>query len=185
MGHSPVGVRVPPSAPFISTSMDQMQTQKRIGIYAGSFDPISNGHLDIIGRAAKVVDTLVVAVANNTSKKALFTYEEKRQLLLETTAGIPNVEVELFEGLLVNHALKRGANLLVRGIRTVSDFEYEFKMALTNRQMEPQIETIFLMSDGAYAHLASSLIKEIASMGGSIAGMVPSCVERAILNKFA
>ena len=160
-----------------------MASRNHIGIYAGSFDPLTLGHLDVIARAARIVDELIIAVARNTSKSALFTPEEKLALLRETTHEIPNLSVEYFDGLLVSHARARGARALVRGIRTVTDFEYEFPMALTNRQMAPEIETLFLMTDGAYAHLSSSLIKEIVRMGGSVKGMVPEQVEAALIAK--
>lgn len=155
-----------------------------IGIYAGSFDPPTLGHIDILKRASRHFDRLVVCVARNTSKQALFSADEKMALLQSITAGMENVEIEQFEGLLVTHAKARGASALVRGIRTFSDFEYEFRMALTNRQLEPTLETVFLMTDGAYAHQSSSLIKEIAMMGGDISAMVPEAVRIAVQAKY-
>ena len=158
---------------------------ENLGIYAGSFDPITLGHVDIIERSSKLFDELVVTVARNTSKHALFSGDEKIELISQVLAHLPNVSVEFFSGLLVGHAKERGARALVRGIRTVSDFEYEFKMALTNRQMDEDIETIFLMTEGKYAHISSSLIKEIVQMDGDVTGMVPPIIKTALEKKLA
>lgn len=157
----------------------------RTGIYAGSFDPLTHGHLDVIRRAARLFDHLIIAVARNPSKTALFTPEEKLEQIKAASRDLEHVTCEYFDGLLVEYAVNRGAVALVRGIRTVSDFEYEFPMTLTNRQLEPLLETVFLMTDNAYAHLSSSLIKEIARMGGDISEMVPAPVLAALKTKFS
>lgn len=145
----------------------------RIAVYPGSFDPPTNGHLDVIRRAGKLAGTLYVAVATNTSKEPLFTADERVELLEQITAGIPHVKVDRFDGLLVDYAKKMGASAIFRGLRAVSDFEYEFQMALTNRQLNSEIETLFLMPSQEYSYLSSNMIKEVARLGGNLSPFVP------------
>jgi pantetheine-phosphate adenylyltransferase len=148
-----------------------------IGIYPGSFDPITNGHLDLIARGSRLVDRLVVAVLHNERKQALFTVEERMEMLCRTIEHIPNVEVDCFHGLLVDYAASKQATLLLRGIRAVSDYEYELQMALMNRRLRPQIETVFLMAGEAYSFLSSQVVKEVIRFGGDVSGLVPPLVE--------
>jgi pantetheine-phosphate adenylyltransferase len=145
-------------------------------IYPGSFDPVTNGHLDLIARGAKIFDHLVVAVLRNSSKNALFTVEERVEMLTEGVAGFGNVSVAAFDGLLVDFAREQQAHAVVRGIRAISDYEYEFQMALMNRRLSPDLETIFLMPDGKYSFLSSRLVKEVFQLGGSVEGLVPPFV---------
>ncbi len=148
----------------------------KVAVYPGSFDPITNGHLDIIKRAASLFDKVYVAVISNPGKQPYFPLEERIQMLKEATKGIKNVKIDFFEGLLVDYAQKIKANSIVRGLRAVSDFDYEFQMALTNRQMNSEIETVFLMTDYKYSYLSSSIVKQIAHLKGDIAGLVPKNV---------
>jgi len=152
-------------------------------IYAGSFDPITRGHEDLIRRSCEFVDHLVVAVAVNSSKKALFTTEERVQLIRAVTSDNKCVEATQFEGLLVDFAKKVGAKFNIRGLRAVSDFEYEFQMALMNRHLEPTLETVFMMPAEQYTYLSSRLIKEVFSLGGEVRGLVPSTVEQWMRRK--
>jgi pantetheine-phosphate adenylyltransferase len=145
-------------------------------IYPGSFDPVTNGHLDLIARGAKIFDHLVVAVLRNSSKNALFTVEERVEMLTEGVAGFGNVSVAAFDGLLVDFAGEQQAHAVMRGIRAISDYEYEFQMALMNRRLAPELETIFLMPDGKYSFLSSRLVKEVFQLGGSVEGLVPPFV---------
>lgn len=156
----------------------------RTGIYPGSFDPITNGHLDVIKRASLLVDRLVVAIAKNPRKVSLFSIDERLAMIGEAVKPFGNVEAGHFDGLLVDYAKKQNASILVKGLRAVSDFEYEFQMALVNRGLEPSVETIFLMTDYKYAFLSSSLVKEIGALGGSIESMVPKFVEKNLKEKF-
>ncbi len=156
-----------------------------IAVYPGSFDPITSGHLDVIIRAAGMFETLIVLVAANSAKSPLFTAEERADLVRRSCAGLPNVKVELLPAtLLVNYVIKSGAKVIVKGLRAVSDFEYEFQMALLNRHLEPQVETIFLMTAAEHAYLSSSIVKEIARLGGDITGLVPVPVQAALAEKF-
>jgi pantetheine-phosphate adenylyltransferase len=152
-------------------------------IYPGSFDPFTHGHLDLVERAAKLFDRVIVAVANNESKRPLFTLAERRRLAARSLGALANVEVETFNGLLVDYAQRRGACAVLRGLRAVSDFEFEFQMALMNRKLNQQLETIFMMPKGAYTFLSSKLVKEVASLGGEINPFVPPHVEKALLAK--
>lgn len=154
-------------------------------IYAGSFDPVTNGHLDVIERAAKLFEEVVVAVAFNPEKRGLFTPEERVQLLSEASAHLPNVRVTSFHGLLVDFARKEQASAMIRGIRAVSDFEFEFQMALMNRRLEPKLETLFLMPKEEFSYLSSRLVKEVASLGGDVAHFVPKIVAKALAEKYA
>jgi pantetheine-phosphate adenylyltransferase len=148
-----------------------------IAIYAGSFDPITNGHLDLVQRAAGLFDCLVVSILRNQHKQPLFTVEERMEMLREVLAVYPNVRVDTFEGLLVDHAAALSATILLRGIRAISDYEYELQMALMNRRLGPGIETLFLMANEAYSFISSRLVKEVYSLGGNISGLVPPSVE--------
>jgi len=156
-----------------------------IAVYPGSFDPVTSGHYDIIARAAGMFETLIVTVAVNSSKSPLFTAEERVELLRESCVDLPNVKVEALDNaLLANYAMQRGAGAIVKGLRAVSDFEYEFQMALLNRRMQPEVETIFFMTAAEYSYLSSSIVKEIARLGGDITGLVPVAVEAALHQKF-
>ena len=147
-----------------------------VAIYPGSFDPITNGHLDLISRGSRLVERLIVAVLRNDSKQPLFSVEERVEMLREVVAGYPNVEVGSFDGLLVDYAAARGANLILRGIRAISDYEHELQMALMNRRLRPEIETAFLMAGEAYSFISSHLVKQVVSLGGNVAGLVPPVV---------
>jgi pantetheine-phosphate adenylyltransferase len=156
---------------------------KQIVIYPGSFDPFTNGHINIIEHGAKVFDKIIVAVAHNTSKKTIFTLEERVEIIREVFHNRPDVKVDYFEGLLVDYTRKMGTNIVLRGMRTVSDFEYELQMALSNKALYPELETIFMVTDGKYSHISSSLIKEIITLGGPAKGMVPEIVEKKLREK--
>lgn len=152
-------------------------------IYPGSFDPVTYGHLDIIERAAKKLDHLIVAVLNNPAKKGIFTIEERIDLLVKVTDHLPNVEIDFFSGLLSDYAVRKNCFTMIRGLRAVSDFEYEMQMALVNRKLNPKIETLFLVSDSKYSFLSSSIVKEIAQLNGNFSCFVPKVVEEALKNK--
>jgi pantetheine-phosphate adenylyltransferase len=154
-----------------------------LAIYPGSFDPVTNGHLDLIERGAKIFDQLVVAVLRNLEKDPLFTLPERIEMLREVTRPCSNVEVDVFDGLLVDYARRRNARVILRGIRAVSDYEYELQMALMNRKLEPQIETVFMLPAEAYSYLSSRLVREIARLGGPVQGLVPSIVEQRLRAK--
>ncbi|UCF35417.1 MAG: pantetheine-phosphate adenylyltransferase [Acidobacteriota bacterium] len=145
-----------------------------VAIYPGSFDPVTNGHLDIISRGRSIFDRVVVAVSVNQEKTPLFSLDERVQMLRNATTGWDNVDVDRFEGLLVNYAADRGASVILRGIRAVTDFDYEFQMALMNRRLQGKLETVFLVPAEKYTYLSSSLVKEVASLGGSVEGLVPA-----------
>jgi len=155
----------------------------RIAIYPGTFDPVTNGHLDILHRAANLFDQVIVGVAVETSKKTLFSLEERKHFL-ESSIKETNVKVEIFPGLLMHFALSRGACAIIRGLRAVSDFEYEFQLSMMNKQLNDKVETIFLMTAGEYSFISSTMIKEISSLGGTISGLVPPLVEEALKRKF-
>jgi len=152
-------------------------------IYPGSFDPITNGHLDIIERAAKVFDELVVAVAINLEKKPLFSVEDRLEFLRDACGHLANVQVDYFRGLLVHYAQSQGAGVIVKGLRAVSDFEYEFQMALTNKRLDDEVETLFMMTSADHLFLSSRLVKELAEFGASIKGLVPECVEAKLISR--
>lgn len=156
----------------------------RRAIYPGSFDPVTNGHLDVIQRAARLFDEVIVSVAHNEQKSGLFTMDERLQLLTAVTAEHENVRVTRFNGLLVNFAKEQGINAVIRGLRAISDFEFEFQMALMNRKLEPTIETIFLMPREEYTAISSRIVKEIAKLGGNVETFVPPLVARALSDKF-
>jgi pantetheine-phosphate adenylyltransferase len=155
----------------------------KLAIYPGTFDPVTNGHLDLIDRGSKVVDRLVVAVLRNFDKQPLFSLEERVEMLREVTAGLAHVEVDIFEGLLVDYARKRGATVILRGIRAISDYEYELQMAMMNRRIEPKIETVFMIPAEPYSYLSSRLVREIAQLGGPLTGLVPETVEARLRAK--
>jgi pantetheine-phosphate adenylyltransferase len=150
-------------------------------IYPGSFDPLTFGHIDIIERSLRLFENVVVAIITNPSKQPLFTLEERREMLEQIVKKrFPNVEVDVFHGLLVDYAKRKHAQAIVRGIRAVADYEYEFQMALMNRRLAPQIETVFMMPAEHYSYLSSRLVKEIAELGGSVRGLVPDIVEKRL-----
>jgi pantetheine-phosphate adenylyltransferase len=157
----------------------------RRAIYPGSFDPVTNGHLDVIERARKLFDEVVVAVANNDEKQPLFSFKERLALLQETAGRIKNVRIAEFSGLLVEFARAQNAGAVIRGLRAVSDFEFEFQMALMNRHLNPAVETIFLMPKEEYTYLSSRIVKEIARLGGNVSSFVPGCVAKALSRRFA
>lgn len=152
-------------------------------IYPGSFDPITYGHIDIINRCAKKFDKVIVSVLNNSAKKNLFSVQERMELLKAVLGKYDNVEVDSFNGLLIDYAKKKDCSLIVRGLRAVSDFEYEMQMALVNKNLEDDIETIFMVALGKYAFLSSSIVKEVAMFGGDISCFVPKVVEKAMKEK--
>lgn len=156
----------------------------RIGLYAGTFDPVTNGHLDILMRSLEVFDKVIVAVAHSTPKDTFFTLQERVEMVRAATAGIENVEVRPFSGLLVDFAVQMGTAVVIRGLRVVSDFEYEFQMALMNRRLNDKVETVFLMPSEEYTYLNSSLVREIASTGGDVSQFVPRAVASKLRERF-
>lgn len=158
--------------------------EPRIAVYPGSFDPVTLGHLDIIQRAAKQFDKLIVAVLNNLSKQPTFSVEERKELLRQITRHIPNVEIDSFRDLLVNYMEQKQGHVIVRGIRSVTDFEYELQMASTNQKLNPRVETIFMMTNPKYSYLSSSMVKEIANFNGDVSELVAPEVELALRDKF-
>jgi pantetheine-phosphate adenylyltransferase len=155
----------------------------RTAIYPGSFDPLTNGHLDVVQRAAKLFDRVVMAVAKNEGKNPLFTQNERLELVKGAVAHLPNVEADTFDGLLVEYVESQKAQVIVRGLRAVSDFEFEFQLALMNRKLNENVETIFMMPKDTYTFLSSRIVKEIARLGGGITEFVPSNVQAALLRK--
>ena len=155
----------------------------RTAIYPGSFDPMTNGHLDVVQRAAKLFDRVIVAVAKNESKNPLFTLNERVALVKRAVSGLPNVEADAFDGLLVEYVAAKKARAIVRGLRAVSDFEFEFQLALMNRKLDENIETIFMMPKDTYTFLSSRIVKEIALLGGDVCAFVPASVKIALGKK--
>lgn len=157
-----------------------------VAIYPGSFDPVTNGHLDLIHRGSKLFDRLIVAIARNPEKgDFLFPLEERKQMLEAMTGDLENVEVDTFEGLLMTYCVEKNANAVLRGIRAVSDYEFELQMALMNRKIEPRVETVFMMPAEKYSYLSSRIVREIAHFGGPLAGLVPEMVEARLRRKIA
>jgi pantetheine-phosphate adenylyltransferase len=159
------------------------QPRRLVAIYPGSFDPITNGHLDLIERAARLVDRLIISILRNERKQALFSVRDRMEMVSEVVTDHPNVEVDFFEGLLVDHASDRGATLIIRGIRAISDYEYEWQMALMNRRLRPEIETMFLMAGEAHSFISSHLVKEVIRLGGDISDLVPPAVEKRLKDR--
>lgn len=156
----------------------------KIAVCPGSFDPATNGHIDIIKRSAELFDRVIVAVLNNPNKQPLFSVEERVELLRKTCGSMENVEIDSFSGLLIEYAKSRNVNVIVKGLRAVSDFEYELQMALMNKKLYPGIETVFMMTSSKYSYLSSSLVKEVARLGGCIRGLVPEVIESEIHRRF-
>lgn len=159
-------------------------SKQRIAVYPGSFDPVTNGHLDVIRRAAGIFDKVIVGVGRNVGKAPLFTAEERVSLIKVAVSELQNVEVESFDGMLVAFAKQHGASVLVKGLRAISDFEYEFQMALANRHLDPTVETMFLMTSAEYQFLSSSIVKEMVRVGGDCSPLVPSVVLDALRRSF-
>lgn len=153
---------------------------RKVAIYPGSFDPITNGHLDLISRGSRLVDRLIVGILHNNGKQSLFSVAERMEMLEEVVRPYENVEVASFDGLLVDYAAARGANLILRGIRALSDYEYELQMALMNRRLNPNLETVFLLASEAHSFISSQLVKEVASLGGNVSDLVPPVVEHRL-----
>ncbi len=157
--------------------------EPRIAVYPGSFDPITNGHADIVQRALTMFDKVIVAIAENVRKAPLFTVEERKQHILEAVGHDPRVEVDAFEGLLIEYVQRRGARIIVRGLRALADFEYEFQLAHMNRRLGKGVDTIFLMTSEKDFYVSSSLVKEVAQFGGKVTGLVPPLVEKALYER--
>lgn len=156
----------------------------RIAVYPGSFDPITNGHLDVIERASRLYDKLVVGVLNNSNKRPMFSAEERVDMIRRVTRHLENVEVDTFTGLLVDFAKSKGATVIVKGLRTVADFEYEFQMALLNKSLNPEYETMFMMTNTKYSYISSSMVKELAGFKGNLTGLVPCEIIEQIKEKY-
>lgn len=156
-----------------------------VAIYPGSFDPITNGHLDLISRGSRLVSRLIVAVLRNEDKRPLFSVEERMEMLREAVGEYANVEVSSFDGLLVDFAAAQGANLIIRGIRAISDYEHELQMALMNRRLRPELETAFLMAGEAYSFISSRLVKQVVALGGDVTGLVPPLVAARLKGRYA
>jgi pantetheine-phosphate adenylyltransferase len=157
----------------------------RTAVYPGSFDPITNGHLDVIQRAARLFDQVIVAIAVNESKAPLFTMAQRKELTARSVENLPNVKVDTFTGLLVDYVTEMGGEAVIRGLRAVSDFEFEFQLALMNRKLNERVETIFMMPKESYTFISSRMIKEVARLGGAVSSFVPAHVEAALNDKFA
>ena len=158
--------------------------RKKIAIYPGTFDPITNGHLSVVKRALKIFDKLIIAILNNPQKNPLFSIDERIYMIKKTLKGLPNVEVDTFDGLLVDYAVQKESNIILRGLRALSDFEYEFQMALMNRKLNRDVQSIFLTTDYKWFYTSSTIIKEAASLGGDISGLVPDIVNQKLKEKF-
>jgi pantetheine-phosphate adenylyltransferase len=156
---------------------------KGLAIYPGSFDPPTNGHLDLIERGAKIFEELVVAILRNSEKSPMFSVAERREMLRELTAHLKNVRIDTFDGLMVEYAKSMDATCILRGIRAISDYEYELQMALMNRKLEPTLETVFMMPADKYSYVSSRLVREVAQAGGPVKGLVPEVVERKLREK--
>jgi pantetheine-phosphate adenylyltransferase len=158
-------------------------TSERVAVYPGSFDPITNGHIDIVLRALAMFDKVVVAIADNVRKTPVFSVEERKRYIIDAVNGDPRVEVDAFNGLLVDYVHSKGARIVVRGLRALADFEYEFQLAHMNRRLGRDIDTVFLMTSEKDFYVSSSLVKEVAQFGGDITGLVPPAVERALIER--
>ena len=156
----------------------------KVSIYPGSFDPITNGHIDIIERASKISDILIVSVLNNSEKKSLFTVDERVEMIKDSTKHFQNVEVDSFDGLLVDYAKSKNASIIIRGLRAVTDFEYELQLAQTNRELYNKVETLFLLTSIQYSYLSSSIVKQVAAENGDISKFVPSFVANKLKEKY-
>lgn len=165
--------------------MSESNKSLRIAVYPGSFDPVTMGHMDIIQRAARQFDKLIVAVLNNSSKNPLFTMEERKELIQQATKDLHNVEVDIFSDLLVNYMVQKQAHVIVKGVRSVTDFEYEMQMASINHKLNSEVETIFMMTNPKYSYLSSSVVKEIARFQGEVVDLVLPEVEEALRRKYA
>ncbi len=156
----------------------------RVAVYPGSFDPVTNGHLDIIKRASRLYDKVIVGVLNNASKSPIFTAEERKAMIDTAISGMDNVSCDVFSGLLVDFAKQNNASVILKGLRTVADFEYEFQMALLNKALNPEYETVFMMTDSKFSYISSSMVKEVAKYQGELGGFVPVCIADKINAKF-
>lgn len=168
----------------MSDAPEVPRSKRLVAIYPGSFDPLTNGHLDLISRGSRLFDRLIVSILNNTQKQPLFDLEERIRTIREATSKLSNVEVDSFQGLLVDYASRRRANAILRGIRAISDYEAELQMALMNRRMQPETETIFLMAGEEYSFISSRMIKEIIMLGGDVSTFVPEAVADRVRAKF-
>jgi len=162
-----------------------MERCKKKAIYPGFFDPITNGHLSIVSRGLAIFDQLIIAILNNPQKTPLFTIQERIGMIKETLKGNPNIEVDTFDGLLVDYVIQKESNIILRGLRALSDFEYEFQMALMNRKLNRQVQSVFLMTDYKWFYISSTIIKEAASFGGDVSGLVPKFVNDKLKEKFS
>jgi pantetheine-phosphate adenylyltransferase len=158
---------------------------RKIAVYPGSFDPVTYGHLDIINRGLAIFDTVIVAVARNSAKNSLFTIEERVDLIRKALDGNNRAIVDTFDGLLIDYVRARGATVIIRGLRAISDFEYEFQIAQMNRGLTTDVETLFMMTSVQYSYLSSSIVKEVSSLNGPVDGLVPPIVKQALINKFS
>lgn len=159
--------------------------KKRLAVYPGSFDPVTYGHLDIIQRGLEVFEELIIAVAANSEKSGLFSFNERMEMIREVVGDDPRVRIETFKGLLVDYVFSRGARVIIRGLRAVSDFEYEFQLAQTNRAIHPEVETVFMMTSVPYVYLSSSVVKTVAGLGGPVDSFVPPPIKAALERKLA
>lgn len=166
------------------TSARKSPDRRLVAVYPGSFDPLTNGHLDMIARGSRLADHLIVAILRNTQKQPLFSVEERAAMLKGATSALTNVEIDSFEGLLVEYAAKKSANVILRGVRAISDYETELQMALLNRRMRPETETIFLMAAEEFSFISSRMIKEIVTLGGDVSQFVPPSVAERLCTKF-